>query len=105
MFHLSKISAKVYSVVNTSSKAFDSLLGELSARFANISSDQFESEIESALRHLLDFLGFDRGSFAEITADGWASVLCSVAMNGVEPFPLGPLPGFFDWYVSQARAG
>jgi len=78
---------------------------ELSARFANISSDQFESEIESALRHLLDFLGFDRGSFAEITADGWASVLCSVAMNGVEPFPLGPLPGFFDWYVSQARAG
>jgi DNA-binding CsgD family transcriptional regulator len=105
MFHLSKISAKVYSVVNTSSKAFDSLLGELSARFANMSSDQFESEIESALRHLLDFLGFDRGSFAEITADGWASVLCSVAMNGVEPFPLGPLPGFFDWYVSQARAG
>ena len=84
---------------------FQSLLAELSGRFANVPSDQFESEIESALRQLIVFLGFDRSSFAEITADGWASVLCSVTTNGAEPFPCGPLPQFFDWYVSEARSG
>jgi len=81
------------------------LLGEISGRVANISSDQFESEIQISLRQLVEFLGFDRGSFSEITPDGWASVLCSVAVNGVESFPLGPLPKFFNWYVDQARTG
>jgi len=91
--------------MNTFSKAFNILLADLSARFANVPGDQVESEIEDALRQLIEFLGLDGSFFAEITADGWATVLCSVAVDGVEPFPRGPVPAFFDWYVNQAKAG
>jgi GAF domain-containing protein len=81
------------------------LLADLSSRFANIPCDQVESEIEIALRQLIAFLGFDRSSFAEFDAEGRLNVLCSVAVKGVEPFPLGPAPSFMNWYVREARTG
>jgi PAS domain S-box-containing protein len=51
------------------------------------------------------FLGFDRCTFSEFTADGWVNVLCSVAVEGMEPYPRGPLTASFGWFVEQARAG
>ena len=45
---------------------FERLLADLSARFANASGDQVETEIESALRQLLEFLDFDRGAIGKI---------------------------------------
>ena len=46
------------------------------------------------------------GSFAEFDSAGRLNVLCSVAVNGVEPAPLGPmLEPFFNWYVREARTG
>jgi PAS domain S-box-containing protein len=83
---------------------FERLLTDLSARFANVSSDLFETEIESALKQLVDFLDFDRSNFGEFTADGWANILCSVAMEGVERYPPGPVPAFLRWYLAQLRA-
>ena len=85
--------------------AFERLLAGLSVRFANISGDQVETEIRGALRQLLVFLGFDRCTFSEFTADGWVNVLCSVAVEGMEPYPCGPLTASFKWFVEQARAG
>jgi GAF domain-containing protein len=84
-------------------QAFEVLLAELSSKFANLPNDEVESEIEIALRQLISFLGFDRSSFAEFDTDGTLNVLCSVAVSGVEPFPLGPAPSFFNWYVREAR--
>jgi len=84
--------------------AFERLLSDLSARFA-ISSDQIEAEIESALKKLLKFLDFDRSNFVEFTAEGGATILCSVATAGVERYPPGPAPAFLSWYNGQARAG
>jgi len=84
---------------------FERLLADLSARFANVSSDLLETEIESALKQLLDFLGFDRGNFGEFTADTRADILCSVARDGIERYPLGPAPAFLSWYNGQLRAG
>jgi PAS domain S-box-containing protein len=84
---------------------FERLLADLSASFANVSGDQLETEIESALRQLQAFLGFDRSNFVEFTADGWATVLCSVARDGVERYPPGPAPAFLSWYLGQVRAG
>jgi hypothetical protein len=63
---------------------FERLLAELSSRFANVSGDRLETEIESALRQLLQFLDFDRSNFGEFTADGWVTVLCWVAIDRVE---------------------
>ncbi len=83
---------------------FERLLADLSARFANVSGDQVETEIESALTQLIRFLGFDRGSFGEFTADGWATILCSAGTEGAERFPPGPAPAFLSWYFGQLRA-
>jgi C4-dicarboxylate-specific signal transduction histidine kinase len=84
---------------------FERLLAELSSRFANVSGDRLETEIESALRQLLQFLDFDRSNFGEFTADGWVTVLCSVAIDRVERYPPGPAPAFLSWYLGQLRAG
>jgi PAS domain S-box-containing protein len=84
---------------------FERLLADLSACFANVSSDQVEVEIENALNQLLEFLGFDRGNFGEFSADGWANILCSVATDGLVQYPLGPAPAFLSWYNNQLRAG
>ena len=86
-------------------QAFEILLADLSSRFANVPGDEVEKEIEIALRQLIAFLGFDRSSFAEFDAEGQLNVLCSVAVKGVEPFPLGPAPSFLNWYVREARTG
>ena len=82
---------------------FERLLSDLSARFANASGDQLETEIESGLKQLLTFLDFDRSNFGEFTADGWATILCSVAAEGVERYPPGPVPKFAGWYLSRLR--
>jgi formate hydrogenlyase transcriptional activator len=85
--------------------AFETLLADLSARFANVPDDIVEMEIANALKQLIAFLGFDRSSFAEFTTDGWASVTSSVAGDGIEPFPCGPVPKIFSWYVDESRSG
>ena len=46
-----------------------------------------------------------RSNFGEFTADGWVTVLCSVAIDQVERYPPGPAPAFLSWYVGQLRAG
>ncbi len=82
---------------------FERLLADLSARFANALGDHLEEEIESALKQLLTFLDFDRSNFGEFTADGWANILCSVAAEGVERYPPGPVPKFAAWYLNRLR--
>jgi formate hydrogenlyase transcriptional activator len=83
---------------------FERLLADLSVRFANISGDQVETGIESALRQLLEFLDFDRCGFGEFNADGRYVILCSVATERAEPFPPGPASAFLSWYFGQLRA-
>ena len=45
---------------------FENLLAELSAIFVNLPANQVDSQIESALQHLVTFLGIDRGGLAEL---------------------------------------
>ena len=85
--------------------AFERLLFDLSARFANVAGDQVVTEIESALKELLKFLDFDRGVFAEFTDEGKQDILCSVVARGVEPLLPGPTPAWADWLVSELRSG
>src|SRR5271166_2069214 len=61
--------------------AFERLLSELSARFANVSGEQVVAEIESALKQLLAFLGFDRSTFAEFADEGKRYVPSSAAVE------------------------
>jgi formate hydrogenlyase transcriptional activator len=85
--------------------AFERLLADLSSRFANVAIDRVETEIESAQERLIEFLGFDRSTFGEFAPDGSLHVICSVAVDGVEPFPCGSLPAGFRWYADAIRSG
>ena len=70
--------------------AFEQLLADLSATFANVPSDRVVDEIEHGLGRLNAFLGFDRSTFWEFAGNGDRIALCSAAIEGVEPVPRGP---------------
>ena len=85
--------------------AFERMLSDLSARFANVPVEKVEQEIRAVQAILLKFLGFDRCTFAEFQDDGSLVVLSSTAVEGVEATPPGPLPKQLDWFVDRLRAG
>ena len=85
--------------------AFERLLSNLSARFANVSCQQVVAEVEIALKQLLKFLDFDRGNFVEFADGGKQEILCSVALGRVQPLPLGPVPPQLSWFVRELLAG
>ncbi len=85
--------------------AFERMLADLSARFANVPADQLASELLAAQSTLLNFLGFDRSTFGEFEEDGTLVVLSSATVEGVEPTPVGPLPASLGWFVAKLRAG
>jgi formate hydrogenlyase transcriptional activator len=85
--------------------AFERMLADLSARFANIPAEQVEFEIQVAQTILRQFLEFDRSTFGEFQEDGSLVVLSSTAVEGFEPTPLGQLPSQLSWFLGQLRAG
>jgi transcriptional regulator with GAF, ATPase, and Fis domain len=85
--------------------AFERMLADLSARFANVPAEQVEVEIQTAQTILRQFLGFDRSTFGEFQEDGSLVVLSSTAVEGVEPTPQGPLPSQLSWFLTKLRAG
>jgi formate hydrogenlyase transcriptional activator len=85
--------------------AFERMLANLSARFANIPAEKVEFEIHVAQTLIRQFLGFDRSTFGEFQEDGSLVVLSSTAVEGFEPTPLGQLPGQLTWFLGQLRAG
>ena len=48
--------------------AFERLLADLSMKFANLPGARVIEELERALARLIEFLGFDRSSYAELPA-------------------------------------
>lgn len=85
--------------------SFERLLSDLTARFANVAVDQVVPEIESAQKRLLSFLGFDRSAFWEFVDNENQQFLCSVAVEGLEPPSLGPIPAELGWVAKELRAG
>src|SRR3954468_1209478 len=85
--------------------AFERMLADLSARFANVPAEKVQFEIQVAQTLLRQFLGFDRSTFAEFQDDGSLVVLSSTAVEGVDPTPLGPLPAQLNWFVARLRSG
>lgn len=85
--------------------AFERLLGDVSAQFADLPAERVIDEIAGALLRLVEFLGFDRCGLGEfVSDDASCEVLCSVARDGFEPTPCGPAPPL-TWYFGELRAG
>jgi formate hydrogenlyase transcriptional activator len=85
--------------------AFERMLADLSARFANVPTERVEIEIQAAQIMLRQFLGFDRSTFGEFQEDGSLVVMSSTAVEGFEPTPTGELPAQLTWFIGQLRAG
>jgi FixJ family two-component response regulator/signal transduction histidine kinase len=85
--------------------AFERLLAELASRFADVPSRDVSREIESALKRLVDFFGYDRCTYSEFAADGTLNVIASAAAPGIEPFRLGPFSLEQPWFLGELRAG
>src|ERR1700722_4339443 len=85
--------------------AFERMLADLSARFASVSIDQVEFEIQLAQTILRQFLEFDRCTYLEFQKDGTLAVLSSSAIDSVGPMPLGPFVLPLPWYISRLNAG
>jgi formate hydrogenlyase transcriptional activator len=85
--------------------AFERMLADLSARFANVPVEKVEVEIQIAQTILRQFLEFDRATFGEFQEDGSLVVLSSTAVEGFEPTPLGQLPAQLTWFLGQLLAG
>jgi hypothetical protein len=86
--------------------AFERLLGDLSAQFADLPADRVVDEIAGALRRLIDFLGFDRSGFGELAdPDGPFEVLCFAVRDGIEPCPLGDPVSLRSGHRAQVHRG
>jgi signal transduction histidine kinase len=84
---------------------FEQFLADLSARFINILPEHAEAEIEVGLRKLVEFLGIDRACFGQLCPDRGLVVLGCFANLGTDPFPHGPVPPGFEWYVNEIAQG
>src|SRR5262245_47542803 len=85
---------------------FETLLAELSATFVNLPAGQVDSQIESALRRLVEFLGVDRGGLAELLLDQKQLVIThSYHQPGVPPNTRIILDEQLPWYARTIRRG
>jgi PAS domain S-box-containing protein len=85
---------------------FETLLAELSATFVNLPASQVDSQIESALRRLVEFLGVDRGGLAELLVDQKQLVIThSYHKPGVPPNTRIILDEHLPWYARTIRQG
>ena len=91
--------------------AFERLLAELAARFADVRPDEVRAEIERALERLVGFFGYDRCTYSEFADDGTLQVLASAATGSTAPHRIGPFDaslksgGDREWGGRVARSG
>ena len=85
--------------------AFERLLAELASRFADVPAGAVTREIQSALKRLVDFFGYDRCTYSEFAADGTLNIVASAAIPSVGALRPGPLGEQRVWFLGEVRAG
>jgi len=85
---------------------FETLLADLSATFVNLPASQVDSQIESALRRLVEFLDVDRGGLAEVLIDQKQLVIThSYHVPGVPLLPRIIVNEQLPWYAKKIQEG
>jgi PAS domain S-box-containing protein len=82
---------------------FERLLADLSARFNSLYEEEIDGEIELWLRRLVELLGVERSSFAELNEIGEITVTHSYAAYGVAPFTKTIANDKLPWLVKELR--
>jgi len=87
-------------------RAFERLLGTLSAGFAGLSAERIDAAIEHALHRIARTLDLDRCTLTTVSPyTGRAEVAHSWAAPGLERVPVLHIDQSNPWALSQARAG
>jgi FixJ family two-component response regulator/signal transduction histidine kinase len=89
----------------TEGGAFEDLAAELSTRLGNASAQDIAVEVDSALDRLVEFLGYDRCTYAEFGPDGYLNVRWSAAREGIDRMPAGLFGRELRWFTDELRAG
>lgn len=84
--------------------AFETFLANLSATFVNVPATEVDSQIESGLKQIVEFLDVDRSGFGEVTAEGMV-ITHSYELPGVPPSPRVILEAQFPAYASKVQRG
>jgi PAS domain S-box-containing protein len=85
---------------------FEALLARLSATFIHLPADEVDGQIERALRQIVDFLGIERSSLAQFSADGREFLVThSYTAPGVSPLARMDLAALWPWYTAEIRRG
>jgi signal transduction histidine kinase len=85
---------------------FEAFLAELSATFVNVPASQVDSQIELALRQIVEFLGIERAGFGELSADrNHLMITHSYQLPGVPPSPRIIVDEQMPWYARTILRG
>jgi PAS domain S-box-containing protein len=85
---------------------FESFLARLSATFIHLPAEEVDGQIERGLQQIVEFLGVDRSSLAQFSADGRELVVThSYAVPGFAPLPRVDLVAIWPWYTAEVRRG
>jgi FixJ family two-component response regulator/signal transduction histidine kinase len=84
---------------------FEALAAELSTQLGNASLQDIGVQVDASLRRLVEFLGYDRATYAELRADGYLVVRWSAARAGVDAHPPGMFGQELHWFTAELRAG
>ena len=88
-------------------RAFEDVIGDLSARLIGIEATRFDEEIEHALRAVAEWLDTDRASFMEFSPDRTSLTLehSWVRKPGVERQPPRLVEQRWPWYFHELQRG
>src|SRR4051812_37559156 len=87
-------------------RSFETLLAEVSGTFVNLPADEVDSQIESTLRRIVEFLGVDRGGLAEVLVEQKRLVTThSYHLPGGPQLPRILLDEQLPWYARTIQAG
>ncbi|HWN07922.1 MAG TPA: PAS domain S-box protein [Pyrinomonadaceae bacterium] len=86
---------------------FETLLTELSAAFAKLTTNEVDHEIDRWMQRLVKFLGVDRASFLQFGSGGTLYRSHSYTVPGIEALPPPPFEfkDQFPWITDQLRRG
>jgi signal transduction histidine kinase len=85
---------------------FERQLAELSARFVSLPADQVDQQIDWGLQLLLDALGMDRSSLAQLSPDGQRlEVTHTQVRPGRPPLAAANLAEILPWYTEMISRG
>jgi len=86
--------------------ALERLVTELSTRFTGLPLDRIDEEIQRGLRLLVEFLGTDRSTLSEFSADGTGFAhIAAWAQPGLPSFLTQDVLAELPWYHAQVMRG